>query len=152
MSNKNVQNKTKKNDTGPKYHRCNEKLKTYVILKQYQLPKDPDHEGFRLMPSGMRKQLSEIEFKEYGNITIFNDDKNTTKKTLPKDKNFIQIEKIGDALKTLSPLKIKFFKKKGKITIKENIDPELQNTINTVINPISNSIKTSDIKNVIKIL
>ena len=69
-SNKNLQNKTKKNDKGPKYHRWNEKLQKYVILKEYQLPKDLDHEGFRLMPSDMRKLLSDEEFKKYGNITI----------------------------------------------------------------------------------
>ena len=117
-------NITRKKDKGPKYHRWNEAKQDYVLLKPYQLVKDPDNPGFRLMPIGMRKIMTDEEFTKYGNITIYDNKKNKTRKIRPKTiiDSLLEINpiEIPEPVQNPNPnITVKIIKRKPKVVIVE---------------------------------
>ncbi len=136
--------KTERRKRGPKYKRWNPETNEYEFLKPYNLLKDPNDPEVRLMPLGLRNQLTDAEFKvftDFAEIKIYDEKirkKNTTKKNKKKISEKLSekesnktTQKKNKTIISEKPLKI-FIRKneKGLIRKKEKLENEPEITIN----------------------
>lgn len=132
-----MDNKTERRKRGPKYKRWNPETNEYEFLKPYNLLKDPNDPEVRLMPLGLREQLTDTEFKaftDFAEIKIYDEKirkKNTTKKNKKQvSKKTSEDDKIPTKKNktVISNQPLKIFKRKNKdINHKEERpEPEIE--------------------------